>query len=41
MLESVVKYLIKNHISISTMESGTGGLLAILITDIKNASTLL
>ena len=41
MLESVVKYLIKNHISISTMESCTGGLLASLITDISDASTIL
>ena len=41
MLESVVKYLIENHISISTMESCTGGLLASLITDISDASTIL
>ena len=41
MLESVVKYLIKNHISISTMESCTGGYLASLITDISDASTIL
>ena len=41
MLESVVKYLIENHISISIMESCTGGLLASLITDISDASTIL
>ena len=41
MLEDVVLYLIKNHISISTMESCTGGLLASLITDISDASTIL
>ena len=41
MLEDIVKYLIKNHISISTMESCTGGLLASLITDISDASTIL
>ena len=41
MLEDLVKYLIKNHISISTMESCTGGLLASLITDISDASTIL
>ena len=41
MLEDIVKYLIKNHISISTMESCTGGLLASLITDIPDASTIL
>lgn len=41
MLEDIVQYLIKNHISISTMESCTGGLLASLITDISDASTIL
>ena len=41
MLEEIVKYLIQNHISISTMESCTGGLLASLITDIPDASTIL
>ena len=41
MLEDIVHYLIKNHISISTMESCTGGLLASLITDIPDASTIL
>ena len=41
MLEDIVQYLIKNHISISTMESCTGGLLASLITDIPDASTIL
>ncbi len=41
MLEDIVNYLIKNKISISTMESCTGGLLASLITDISDASTIL
>ena len=41
MLEDIVHYLIKNHISISTMESCTGGLFASLITDIPDASTIL
>ena len=41
MLEELVKYLINNHISISTMESCTGGYLASLITDISDASTIL
>ena len=41
MLEEIVHYLIQNHISISTMESCTGGLLASLITDIPDASTIL
>lgn len=41
MLEDIVHYLIENHISISTMESCTGGLLASLITDIPDASTIL
>ncbi len=41
MLEEIVKYLINNQISIATMESCTGGLLASLITDIPDASTIL
>ena len=41
MLKEIVLYLIENHISISTMESCTGGLLASLITDIPDASTIL
>lgn len=41
MLEDIVKYLINNQISIATMESCTGGLLASLITDISDASTIL
>ena len=41
MLKEIVLYLIKNHISISTMESCTGGLLASFITDIPDASTIL
>lgn len=41
MLEDIVKYLINNQISISTMESCTGGLLASLITDIPDASRIL
>ncbi len=41
MLAELVKYLIENHISISTMESCTGGLLASLITDIPDASTIM
>lgn len=41
MLEDIVKYLINNQISISTMESCTGGLLANLITDIPDASRIL
>lgn len=41
MLENIVKYLIANKISISTMESCTGGLLASMITDISDASTIL
>lgn len=41
MLEEVVQYLIQNHISISTMESCTGGLIASLITDISDASKIL
>ena len=40
-LESIVKYLIDNNITIATMESCTGGLLASLITDIPDASSIL
>ncbi len=40
-LEEIVKYLITNKITIATMESCTGGLLASLITDIPDASTIL
>ena len=40
MLEEIVHYLIKNHISIATMESCTGGLLASSITDVPDASTI-
>lgn len=40
-LESIVSYLIENKISISTMESCTGGLLASLITDVPGASDIL
>lgn len=40
-LEDIVKYLIQNKITIATMESCTGGLLASLITDIPDASTIL
>ena len=41
MLKEITQYLIDNHISIATMESCTGGLLASLITDIPDASTIL
>ncbi len=40
-LEKIVKYLIQNNLTISTMESCTGGLLASLITDIPGASNIL
>lgn len=40
-LESIVSYLIENKISISTMESCTGGLLASLITDVPGSSDIL
>ena len=40
-LENIVYYLIENQITISTMESCTGGLLASLITDIPGASDIL
>lgn len=40
-LESLVKYLINNKITIATMESCTGGLFASLITDVPDASNIL
>lgn len=40
-LKNIVKYLIDNKITISTMESCTGGLLASLITDFPGASGIL
>lgn len=40
-IEAIVNYLIKNQITISTMESCTGGLLASLITDTPGASDIL
>ena len=40
-LENIVEYLQKNNLTISTMESCTGGLLASLITDIPGASDIL
>lgn len=40
-LSKIVGYLTQNHITISTMESCTGGLLASLITDIPGASDIL
>ncbi len=40
-LENIVKYLQKNNLTISTMESCTGGLLASLITDIPGASDII
>ncbi|MCM1052353.1 MAG: CinA family protein [Ruminococcus sp.] len=40
-MEEIVKYLIDNKITIATMESCTGGLLASLITDIPGASDIL
>ena len=40
-MDNVVKYLIDNKITISTMESCTGGLLASMITDIPDASSIL
>ncbi len=40
-LEDVVRYLIKNKITIATMESCTGGLLASMLTDIEGASAIL
>lgn len=40
-LETIVNYLIDNKITISTMESCTGGLFASLITDVPDASSVL
>jgi len=40
-MEEIVKYLIDNKITIATMESCTGGLLASKITDIPGASDIL
>lgn len=40
-MEEIVKYLIQNKITIATMESCTGGLLASMITDIPGASDIL
>ncbi len=40
-LEEIVNYLIDKKISIATMESCTGGLLASLITDVAGASEVL
>ena len=40
-LEGIVKYLIDNKLTIATMESCTGGLLASLITDVPDASSIL
>ncbi len=40
-LEKIVNYLIDNKITIATMESCTGGLLASLITDIPGASDIM
>ena len=40
-MEDIVKFLISNDISISTMESCTGGLLASFITDVVGASAIL
>ena len=40
-LTEIVNYLLAQNISISTMESCTGGLLASLITDVQNASLIL
>ena len=39
--ESIVKYLIDNHITIATMESCTGGALASEITSHPGASEIL
>ena len=41
LLEDIVKFLIKENITIATMESCTGGLLASMITDIEGASAIL
>lgn len=40
-MEEIVKYLMANNLTIATMESCTGGLLASLITDIPGASDIL
>lgn len=40
-MEDIVKYLMANNLTIATMESCTGGLLASLITDIPGASDIL
>lgn len=40
-MEEIVQYLIDNKITIATMESCTGGMLASLITDIPGASDIL
>lgn len=40
-LESIVKFLIDNKLTIATMESCTGGLLASLITDVPDSSSIL
>lgn len=40
-IKQITHYLIENHITISTMESCTGGLLASLITDEAGASDIL
>jgi len=40
-MEDIVKYLMANNLTIATMESCTGGLLASLITDIPGASNIL
>lgn len=40
-MEEIVKYLMANNLTIATMESCTGGLLASLITDIPGASNIL
>lgn len=40
-MEEIVKYLIEKNITIATMESCTGGMLASKITDIPGASDIL
>lgn len=40
-MEDIVKYLISQKITIASMESCTGGLLASLITDVSGASDIL
>lgn len=39
--ENLTKYLVENHISISTMESCTSGLIASLITDTDGSSAVI